>query len=76
MTSATKLRQNLYQILDSVIETGQPVEIERRGQILRIVSANPPSKWERLQPHGVIVGDPDSLVEVDWTDEWKPDVVP
>ena len=38
MITASSLRQNIYTILDEVLETGVPVEIERKGQILRIVS--------------------------------------
>jgi hypothetical protein len=38
--TASRLRENVYRILDEVLETGVPVEIERRGKILRI---GPPS---------------------------------
>ena len=68
--SATKLRQNLYNILDSVVDTGVPVEIERNGRLLRIVAEEQGSKWDRLTAHQVVVGDPDDLVHVDWFDEW------
>ncbi len=34
--TASHLRQNIYRILDEVIETGQPVEIERKGSVVRI----------------------------------------
>tara|TARA_Y100000590_G_scaffold268974_1_gene302041 strand:+ start:71 stop:307 length:237 start_codon:yes stop_codon:yes gene_type:complete len=74
--SATRLRQNLYNILDSVVETGVPVEIERNGQLLRIVAEKPGSKWDRLGEHQVVVGDPDELVHLDWSHEWRGDDVP
>ncbi|MEO5925458.1 MAG: hypothetical protein ABIR70_16680 [Bryobacteraceae bacterium] len=35
--SATQLRQNIYAILDEALATGTPVEIERKGKLLRIV---------------------------------------
>lgn len=35
--SATQLRQNIYAILDEALATGKPVEIERKGKVLRIV---------------------------------------
>jgi prevent-host-death family protein len=73
--TASKLRENIYKVLDQVLETGAPVEIERRGKTLRIVPAEPVSrsKLERLQPKpGVIVGDPEDLVHLDWSGEWKP----
>jgi hypothetical protein len=69
--SATRLRQNLYAILDSVLEKGQPVEIERKGHILRIVPEERRSIWERLEPHRIIKGDPEDLVSMDWTDSWS-----
>lgn len=73
--TASKLRENIYKVLDSVLETGAPVEIERRGRKLRIVPVDDPprSKLNRLQPHpDAIVGDPEDLVHLDWSPEWKP----
>lgn len=69
--SATQFRQNLYQILDQVLETGQPVEIERRGHLLRIVPEEPRSKWEALEPHLTYGGDSDELLDLDWSKDWK-----
>ena len=69
--TATKLRQNLYNILDKVIEDGIPVEIERKGHTLKIVPEKSVSKWNRLEPHDIINGDPESIVSVDWSDQWN-----
>ena len=69
--TATKLRQNLYKILDSVIDNGVPVEIERRGVLLKIVPEKQVSKWDRLEPHKIINGDPESIVSIDWSKEWN-----
>jgi hypothetical protein len=46
--TASQLRQNVYRVLDQVLETGEPAEIERRGRRLRIVSADPGTKLGRL----------------------------
>ena len=71
--TATTLRANVYKLLDQVIETGVPIEIERNGHKVMLVAEKPPSKWDRLVPHpGYIVGDPDDLVHMDWSGEWKP----
>ena len=66
--SLTALRQQLFKIVDKVIQTGIPIEIERRGHRLKIVLDDPPRKLANLRPHNAIVGDPDDLVDVE-TDE-------
>ncbi len=35
--SVSKLRANLYRVLDTVIETDIPVEIVRKGEVLKII---------------------------------------
>ena len=69
--SLTKARSDLYRIVDGVLETGVPVEIERRGRKIRIVPVRPKSKLENLVKRpGTIVGDPEGIVHLDWSDEW------
>jgi hypothetical protein len=68
---ATSLRQNLYAILDAVIDKGEVVEIERRGHKLRIVPERKTSIWERLEPHQVVIGDPENLVVGQWEANWN-----
>ena len=71
--TATELRNNIYRVLDRVIETGEAVEVERNGKVLRIsvVSSVPPVERVRGLTD-LIVGDPASLEHVDWSSEWKP----
>jgi PHD/YefM family antitoxin component YafN of YafNO toxin-antitoxin module len=69
--SSTRLRQNLYSILDQVIDTGVPVEVERKGHTLRIVPDKTVSKWERLELRTIVSGNPDDLVHIDWSGEWQ-----
>ena len=68
---ATALRQNLYNILDSVIDSGQPVEIERRGHRLLIMPEKRSSIWDRLEPHSIVNGDPADLVSSSWDQIWS-----
>jgi hypothetical protein len=71
--TATRLRANLYRVLDEVLNTGEPVEIERNGQLLRIEPVEPADRLARLRPHaGYIKGDPEAIVHLDWSEEWKP----
>lgn len=69
--SLTALRQQLFKVIDQVIETGIPIEIERRGYRLKIVLEEKRSKLDNLKPHHTIVGDPEELVELkvgEWHD--------
>lgn len=71
-TTATALRKDLYNLLDRVLETGEPIEVERNGRIVRLVPGRPPSRFDRLIRRDVIVGDPDELIHMDWSSEWTP----
>ena len=71
--SVSKLRANLYRILDALIETGIPVEIVRKGQVLKIVPSEKIDKLANLKAHpDYLKCDPESLVHLDWSKEWKP----
>jgi antitoxin (DNA-binding transcriptional repressor) of toxin-antitoxin stability system len=71
--TASRLRENVYRILDEVLETGVPVEIERRGKILRIVPGEPRDKLDNLTPRPDFLRcDPEDLVHLDWSGEWRP----
>lgn len=73
-TTASKLRANIYRMLDEVLETGQPLEIERNGKTLVIAPKEERSIWDRLpRREGFIVGDPSDLIHIDWSSEWNPD---
>ncbi len=73
--TASKLRQNIYRILDQILQTGVPVEIERAGRLLKIVPVDSPkkSKLDNLEDHpDFLLCNPDELVHLDWSNEWKP----
>ncbi|MBW1894179.1 MAG: type II toxin-antitoxin system Phd/YefM family antitoxin [Deltaproteobacteria bacterium] len=70
--SPTALRNNLFKIIDSVIQTGIPVEIERKGHRLKIIVEEKKSKFKNLKPRNCIVGDPDELIDIkvaEWDEE-------
>ena len=70
--TATELRENIYRILDQILESGTPVEITRHGKLLRIVPVDPISKLERLPRRDLLACDPEELVHLDWSVEWRP----
>jgi prevent-host-death family protein len=73
--TATELRANLYRTLDRVLETGEPVEINRNGRIVRLVAASRSAVFhlDQLVAHpGTLRCDPDDIVHSDWSDQWRP----
>jgi hypothetical protein len=72
--NASTLRENIYRLLDSVLETGQPLEIERKGKLLRVIPVPGSSKIGNLVKHDCLRGDPESIVHLDWSREWRHDL--
>ncbi len=71
--TASKLRQDIYRLLDEVLATGEPVEIERNGRRLRITADDPPRRLDALvRRPDAVVGDSNDFVHLDWSDEWRP----
>ncbi len=71
--NASRLRSDIYRVLDSVIDTGEPVEIERRGRVVKITVEPVAGKLDRLiERPGVIRGEPGDLVDLEWSSSWKP----
>jgi len=72
----TALRRDLHRLLDQVIATGEPLEIDRDGVIVRLVPPERRDNWlDRLpRREPVIVGDPNDIIEVDWSSTWDPDL--
>ncbi|MGA2270079.1 MAG: type II toxin-antitoxin system prevent-host-death family antitoxin [Bryobacteraceae bacterium] len=68
--TASKLRENVYRILDEAIETGVPVEVVRKGKVLKIVPEKPASKLDRLKKRKLFVGNSDDIIGMDWSKEW------
>jgi len=70
--TASKLRQEVYKILDEIIRTGRPAEIERNGNILKIVPVKHRfSKLSKLKKRRLSEEDSDNFEHIDWNSEWK-----
>ena len=71
----TDFRKNLFKLLDSLLETGKTLEINRNGHIFKVIPPKRTKKLDRLVPHkDAVVGDSDELIEMDWSREWKPSI--
>lgn len=66
----TELRANIYNLLEEVLTSGVPLEIKKGDKKLRIIPVDKVDKLQNLvsRPE-VIRGDPESLVDINWTDE-------
>ncbi len=72
--SVSSFRSDIYNILDDVIKTGKPLELDRKGARLAIVPLAAKKKLDNLVKHDVIVGDPQDLVNLDCTEGWSGDL--
>jgi hypothetical protein len=74
--TATRLRSELYRILDEVARTGEPVVIERAaGKIVIQPAKSARTTRAKTRPRSnpkLVVGSPDDLVHFDWSKHWKP----
>lgn len=65
--TVTELRSDIYNLLEEVLATGIPLEINKGGRKLQIVPVEKVDKLRNLirRPE-VIQGDPDDLVSMQW----------
>ena len=70
--TGTKLRENVYRVLDEALETGKPVEIRRKGRTLQIIPDRSGSRLDRLRKRPTLRGETDEIVHMDWSSEWRP----
>ena len=69
----TQLRNNLYQCIDELISTGEPIHIQRKGVKIKIIIEEPVATTTRKFPKhaNVYMGNPEDLVSMDWSSEWS-----
>lgn len=58
----SELRANIYRLVDEVLETGVPLELERNGARVRIVPVDAPKKLGQLPLRNLFACEPDELV--------------
>ncbi len=66
----TELSNNIERLLDEVLETGIPLEINKNGKLLKIVPIEKKDKIKNLTfKSDAIQGNPDDLVNISWEQE-------
>lgn len=74
MLKTSNLRADIFRLLDNVIETGKPLEIERKGKVLQIIPKESVPKLSKLAKHDCLLCDAEEVVHMDWEKEWKHDI--
>ena len=67
----TEFRKNIYKLLDQVLNTGITIEIERKGKRIKIIPEKKMKKLDNLKRHKLFNCDPNDIVHIDWSSEWK-----
>jgi prevent-host-death family protein len=68
--TVTELRGNIYKLLDEVLNTGIPIEINKGGKKLKIIPVGKTNKLQNLVSRpNAIKGNPDDLVGISWEKE-------
>ncbi len=67
----TKLRQNIFKLLDKVAATGEPLEIKRKGIKLKIISVTKKNKLKSLKKRKILNCSPEKIIHNNWEKEWK-----
>jgi hypothetical protein len=67
--SATELRGNVYRLIDEVIRTGEPIEIERKGKVVKIMREAAGGKLKNLKRRKTYLGKPEDKMHQDWSEE-------
>ena len=66
----TELHSNIYHLLNEVLATGVPLEIQKGERKLRIVAVEKVDKFQNLPARPqAILGNPDELVTITWEHE-------
>ena len=71
MIKPSHLREDIYNLLDKVIETGMPLEIKRKGKILKVMLDRKASKLSNLKKRDVMEAKPNYYIHLDWSKKWK-----
>lgn len=71
MLNLTELRQDIYHKFDDIIATQEPLLVDRKGHILKIVPVGRSSRIESLEPQELVVGEADDLIHMDWSETWS-----
>jgi prevent-host-death family protein len=65
----TELSNNIERLLDEVLETGIPLELNKNGKLFKIIPVETDKLKNLTFKPNVIQGNPDDLVNITWEQE-------
>jgi len=71
IVNPTEFRNNLFSILDSVINEQKQIDINRNGTIIHLVPERKKSRLENLTPANFQKCSDEELENIKWENEWK-----
>lgn len=71
--TATQFRAQLYSTLDEILQSREPIWIERKGEKYKLTyeKQKRKNKFANLKSHHTIIGNPDDLIDIKvgkWTE--------
>ena len=70
--TASKLRENIYRILDQVLETGSLSRLKGMEDPQDRASRNTAEVRDLIDRRDFVRGDPEDIVHLDWSNAWRP----
>ena len=70
--TVTQLRKDVYRLFEKALRSGEPLRVTCKGQTFQVVPPRVKSFAERMKKRDVLRCDPEELVHLDWSKEWKP----
>ena len=75
VVTVDEIKSDIEGVLGRLIESDDAAEFEANGKRWQIVAKPKASKLSQLVPRpGLIVGDPEDLVRIDWSENWNADL--
>ena len=69
--TASDLSAYIHQILDSIITTGIPINIIKKGRKLHISGEKKYSRLDSIKKRDWLCCKPKDLLDIDWSHEWS-----
>ena len=74
VVTPSALRRDIYNMLDRVLESGDILEVKRKGEILKIIPPKRVSKLSKIKAMNILACDANDIITNSWEKEIKYDI--